>query len=181
MLPIARRLAQVGRNELAVFRLLNTSRGWNEQQSPVDDVNWALEQVAERFGSDLPVALVGHSLGGRAALCSASNPAVTSVVALAPWLYAADGDLDLSGRSVMFSHGAIDRVADPAIAAAVADRLADKTHVGFVSVGGAKHAMLRRREMFDGLAADFVATTLLGRPATALVQRMLNGDRSIVV
>ncbi len=181
MIPIAKRIARTGRGQLAVFRLLNRTRGWDEDESPVADANWALDQLADRFDSDLPVALVGHSLGGRAALLTGTNPAVTSVVALAPWLYTADGQLDLAGRRVLFSHGMSDRVADLRIAAAVAEGLARKAQVGFVAVRGAKHAMLRRRDMFDGIAADFVATTLLDRPATGLVQQALAGDRSIVV
>ena len=47
-------------------------------------------EVAGRFGPDLPVCLIGHSLGGRAALLAAGQPTVAGVVALAPWVYPTD-------------------------------------------------------------------------------------------
>src|ERR1700754_2731116 len=68
MIPIARRMARAGRGRLAVFRLLNSRRGWDASHTPVDDARWALEQISERFEERPPVCLVGHSLGGRAAL-----------------------------------------------------------------------------------------------------------------
>ena len=54
-------------HRLAVFRLLNSARGWDTSRTPVDDVRWALDELASRHG-DLPVALVGHSLGGGVAM-----------------------------------------------------------------------------------------------------------------
>src|SRR6478735_4757255 len=66
MIPIARRLAHAGRGRLAVFRLLNSRRGWDAHHTPVHDARWALEEIAGRLGHRLPTALVGHSLGGRA-------------------------------------------------------------------------------------------------------------------
>ena len=47
----------------------------------MDDVRWALGEVADRLGSELPTGLVGHSLGGRAALLAGGEPPVRSVVA----------------------------------------------------------------------------------------------------
>ena len=90
MVPIARRIARAGRGRLAVIRLLNASRGWDTRHTPVDDVTWALDEL-ERHGGPLPpVALVGHSLGGRAALLGAADPRVTTAVALNPYVDAAD-------------------------------------------------------------------------------------------
>src|SRR6478735_5171734 len=74
MVPIARRVARAGRDRLAVFRLLNSSRGWDTRHTPVQDARWALGRIAERFGRTLPTSLVGHSLGGRAALLAAPQP-----------------------------------------------------------------------------------------------------------
>ena len=176
MVPVAARIARAAPG-LAVQRLLNTSRGWDSRATPVDDVRWALGQAAERFGADLPVCLVGHSLGGRAALLAGSHPAVRSVVALAPWLYPADGGVDLSGRDVLIVHGDQDRIARPAIAEQVAGRLAATARVSHVTVVGGKHAMLRHVAYFDGLAADFAAATLLGTAGTGLVGRALAGER----
>ncbi|KHL17092.1 hypothetical protein CLV56_0817 [Mumia flava] len=175
MVPIAKRLAHAGRGRLAVFRLLNSTRGWNPGRTPVDDVRWALERLRTEHRLDVPVSLVGHSLGGRAAILAGAHPSVSSVVALNPYLYATDGDTDLDGRSVLIVHGTDDRVADPAIAAAVSHALERSAHVTFVRVRGGKHAMLRRHHLFDGLAAGFVTTTLLGAPPRGALADVLAG------
>jgi len=54
MIPIARRLARAGRNQLAVFRLLNSRRGWDAHHTPVHDARWALDEIADRLGGPLP-------------------------------------------------------------------------------------------------------------------------------
>lgn len=177
MIPIARRIARVGRRRLAVVRLLNSTRGWDAHRTPVDDAHWALDQLAERYGHDLPVGLVGHSLGGRAALLAADHRAVCSVVALNPWVYPTDGRRDLSGRQVLIVHGDADRIADPARAAGVAADLQRSTSAAFVSVSGAKHAMLSRHDVFSGLAAEFTRAVLLRlESASPTVRDALNGQ-----
>jgi len=182
MVPIAARIARAAKGELAVLRLLNSTRGWDAHHTPVDDVRWALGQVAERFGPDLPVGLVGHSLGGRAALLAAGEDRVVSAVALNPWVYPTEGRLDLAGRRVLVVHGDDDRIARPTNSAAVArdlGRTADL--VGYVTVEGGKHAMLRRGQVFDQLAADFAAATLLGRHPGGVVGRILAGEEWVDV
>lgn len=161
MIPIAKRIARAGRGELAVFRLLNSVRGWDAHRTPVRDVEWALDEVVQRLGEALPVCLVGHSLGGRAALISGERPEVRSVVALAPWVYPSDAAGGLAGRQVLFVHGDRDRIASPARAAQVASGLSPDADVSFVRVHGGRHAMLRHHRRFDGLAAQFAVRTLL--------------------
>jgi pimeloyl-ACP methyl ester carboxylesterase len=175
MIPIAKRIAREGRGRLAVFRLLNSVRGWDTQHTPVDDARWALEQVRERFG-ERPVALVGHSLGGRAALLAAAEPDVKTVVALAPWVYSTDTVPRLTGRRILIVHGSADRIASPERSAAVARTLEKTTDVTYVTVTDGKHAMLRRRDLFDGLAADFVTGTLLHRKHSGVAGRVLAGE-----
>jgi pimeloyl-ACP methyl ester carboxylesterase len=163
MIPIARRLARAGHRQLAVFRLLNSVRGWDTDHTPVDDVRWALDQLRDRLPADIPVGLVGHSLGGRAALLAVGDAGVRSAVALAPWVYPDDGSVDASGRDVLIVHGTADRIADPdrsAAAARLLQRTADS--VSYVRVVGGKHAMLRRHRTFERLATDFTVATLLG-------------------
>ncbi len=160
MVPIAGRIARAGRGRLAVLRLLNSARGWDAARTPVVDVQWALGQVRERWG-DLPVSLVGHSLGGRAALLAGGEPPVRSVVALNPWLHVGDAS-ELAGRRVLVVHGTEDRIADPARAREVVRRLARTTDVELVEVPGGKHAMLRHATTFERAAAGFVTETLLG-------------------
>lgn len=175
MVPVARRIARVAPDRLAVVRLLNARRGWDAEHTPVQDVAWALAQLARRFGGELPVCLVGHSLGGRAALLSADRPAVHGVVALAPWLYASDGVDGVHDTPIVIIHGDRDRIASPERAEQVARRLRRLTPVTFVSVAGANHSMLPHREAFDGLAARCVAWMLLGRVEGATVQRLSTG------
>ena len=160
MVPIAQRVARAGRGRLAVFRLLNSSRGWDTAHTPVDDVRWALGEVADQLGGELPAGLVGHSLGGRAALLAGGEPAVRSVVALNPWVYPTDAP-QLAGRRVLVVHGTADRIADPARAAAVVRRMARTTDVELVEVAGGRHAMLRHGAEFERAAAEFVTETLL--------------------
>lgn len=175
MVPVAARVAQAGRGRLAVFRLLNSVRGWDTHHTPVRDVGWALAQLGERFGTALPTCLVGHSLGGRAAIEAGALPEVRSVAALAPWVYPSDGRSDLTGRRVMVVHGTEDHVASPTRALAVARNLQRTAQVGFISVEGGRHAMLRHHRSFDGYAATFAAATLLGTPATGAVAEVLDG------
>jgi alpha-beta hydrolase superfamily lysophospholipase len=160
MVPLARRIARAGRSRLAVHRLLNTHRGWDTGATPVMDARWAIEQVRDRHG-DLPVALVGHSLGGRAALLAGDDPHVCCVVALNPWVLPTDR-VDLRGRQVLVLHGTDDRIASPARSADLVRRMQPGTHVEHVSIDGGRHAMLRHGRAFESRATDFVVSTLLG-------------------
>lgn len=170
MVPVAHRIARAARSRLAVHRLLNSHRGWDARTTPVMDVAWAIEQVREEHG-DLPISLVGHSLGGRAALLAGDAAYVVSVVALNPWVLPSDR-VDLSGTRVLVVHGTDDRIALPSRSADLARRVS----AGFVSVPGAKHAMLRHGRTFETYAADFVTATLLGdEPRTAAVAAVLGG------
>jgi dienelactone hydrolase len=161
MVPTAHAVARAGRRRLAVFRLLNSWRGWDTEHTPVADALWAMDRVRQRLG-DLPLGLVGHSLGGRAALLSGFAPGVESVVALNPWVYPSD-DADLTGRRVLVVHGTEDRIALPQRARRVADNLARSADVEYVEIDGGRHAMLRHGREFDRRAAEFTAETLLAR------------------
>lgn len=180
MVPIARRLARSGRGKLAVFRLLNSARGWDASHTPVRDARWALDQVAARYG-DLPCALVGHSLGGRAALMAGAAGSVRSVVALNPWIAPTD-TAELAGRQVLMVHGTADRIALPERAHRLAESLRRSgVSLGYLNVEGARHAMLRRGRVFETGAADFVAATLLGRDVDGPVGRLLAGEDELTV
>ena len=176
MIPIARRVARDG---LAVFRLLNSKRGWDTQHTPVHDAHWALQQIANRLGSRLPTCLIGHSLGGRAAILTADRPAVQSVVALAPWVYPTDTPAGVSGVRFLIVHGSRDRIARPDRSAALARRLSLHARVRYISVEGGTHAMLKRHALFDALAADFASTTLLGTPPSPANARIEAGENRI--
>jgi alpha-beta hydrolase superfamily lysophospholipase len=178
MVPIAQRIARAGRGRLAVVRLLNSLRGWDTRHTPVDDVRWALDRLREAHGP-APTSLVGHSLGGRAALLAGDQPGIRSVVALNPWVHASD-HVDLTGRSALVVHGTDDRVADPERSAAMARAIGGAT-VGYLRVTGGRHAMLRHRNIFERAAADFVTATLLGEPVQGPVAGLLDGQRVVTV
>lgn len=162
MIPIAKRIARTGRGRLEVLRLLNSQRGWDAHDTPLKDVRWALEQLAARPGGPLPTCLVGHSLGGRAALFSAGQPAVRSAVALAPWVTPTDAPSGLSGCRILIIHGSRDRVASQQRSAALAKRISAQAEVEYVNVEGAGHAMLSQHGEFSGPAARFAVETLVG-------------------
>ena len=182
MIPIAGRVARAGRGRLAVFRLLNSRRGWDTSHTPVDDVRWALGEVAKRFDDALPACLIGHSLGGRAALLAAGHPAVRSVAALAPWVYPTDVASALEGRRILIVHGTRDRIASQSRSLALARELSRRhAEVGYVSVEDGKHAMLRHHGVFDRLAGEFAVTTLLGAPPAGALARIASGERLVTV
>ena len=79
---IARRAQEAG---ASVWLLRFTRRGWNGGADRVADARAALDDVRRRLG-DVPVVLLGHSMGGRTAVHVADDPNVRGVVALAPWL-----------------------------------------------------------------------------------------------
>lgn len=173
MWSVAAATTRAGRGRLVVARLLNATRGW-DAGAPVRDAHWALDRLAQRFGT-LPTSLVGHSLGGRAALVAADRDEVRSVVALAAWLLPGDAR-HVRGRRVLLVHGTGDRVAPLTRAAAVARDLGAANEVSFLRLEGAGHALLREAWRVDALAADFARATVLDEPGRlAATRRALQG------
>jgi pimeloyl-ACP methyl ester carboxylesterase len=164
MRPFVSSLRRYGSAGLVVAQVRYRARGWNgAERSPVPDTLWALDRLTERF-PDVPVALVGHSMGGRAAMYAAAHDAVRSVVGLAPWIEPGDPVAPLAGRRLLIAHGDSDRMTDPRASASFArsaDRIAES--VTYVRVEGERHAMLRRASLWHDLATGFVAATVLGR------------------
>jgi alpha-beta hydrolase superfamily lysophospholipase len=194
MAPFGASLARAGASPgLAVARMRYLVRGWNgTAQAPVADVRWVLDQLAARY-PDLPVALVGHSMGGRAAIYAADHPAVRTVVALAPWVEPGDPYRSLAGRSVLVVHGDGDRMTSPRASAAWTRQAATVAErATYVSVRGDGHAMLRRAGLWHELATRYVLATVLdrggratgagiGEEAGAVLGKVLAGEPSLVV
>jgi alpha-beta hydrolase superfamily lysophospholipase len=162
MRPFARLLHHHGRaHGLAVWTVRYRYRGWNgEQRSPVADVHWALEEVRRRHG-EVPVVLVGHSMGGRTALASGGDPLVRGLCALAPWTESGDSVAQLAGKTVLIAHGNFDMVTSPRASRAYAARASQvAVQVGYVVVRGDWHAMLFRWHTWNRLVIGFTLGTL---------------------
>lgn len=190
MVPFARALHRAGRSQgLAVVRLQFRVRGWNGQlESPVGDARWALDRIGERYPG-VPIALIGHSMGGRTALRVADDDSVAAVAAVAPWLPPAEPVAAIGGRRILIMHGTRDRMTDPRMSAAWAVRArAAGARVSYISVRGEHHSMLRRARLWHRLVTGFVLGALWDAPADGtararpnVVRQALAGEPSVVV
>jgi len=157
MRPFAWGLRHAGRRAgLAAWLVHYRYRGWNgADASPVPDAGWALDEVRRRHGQ-VPVVLLGHSMGGRTALRAAGDPSVRGVLALAPWLSREEPVAQLAGRRILIAHGTRDHVTSPRASRAYAERAqAVTSQVSFVPVTGDTHAMLLRFPVWQRLATRF--------------------------
>ena len=162
MWPIARALRRAGRSDgLAVWLLRYRYRGWNgDEMSPLADARWALDEVRRQHGA-VPIALAGHSMGGRTALRVAGDEQVRGVVALAPWLFDTEPVDQLAGRSVLIVHGTRDRVTSPDASRRYTERArAFTADVEYVSLRGESHGMLLRPRTWNRLTTQFVCRAI---------------------
>lgn len=159
MVPFARNLGRVP--GLAVWLLCNRYRGWNAPDlDPVADARRALARIHEEY-PDVPVAIVGHSMGGRVALRVADDPAVVGVCALAPWTPSGEPVAQLAGRTVFIAHGDRDRMTDPGLSLRYAERAKSATRtVARFDVRGDAHALLRRYNEWTRLVRSFTLGVL---------------------
>lgn len=135
-------------------------QGWNgEQASPAADLERILDVIASTFGA-VPVVLVGHSMGARAAFRAAGHPAVTAVAGLAPWLPPGEPVCQLAGRRVLLAHGTADHITSPRESWAYAGRAREVTEVAVIEVRDGEHTMLRRAALWHEIAADFCRLAL---------------------
>lgn len=138
---------------LGTWLLRYRERGWNAG-SPVTDARWALEQVRRELG-DVPVVLLGHSMGARTAVHVAADPAVVGVVALAPWWSAADPVRTLAGKHVRAAHGRTDRITSYRMTDAYVARAARvAASASLTDMGRVGHYLLRRSGDWNAFALD---------------------------
>jgi acetyl esterase/lipase len=154
MLPFAWMLARRG---LAVSMLRYRVRGWNAPaRDALVDARWATGEIADRHPG-VPVVLLGHSMGGRAALAAAGAPNVAAVCALAPWLDGSNPVGQLAGRTVLIAHGDRERYTDPAESYAYALRAKTAgVSICRFELPGAGHFMLSRIGDWNRLVRRFV-------------------------
>lgn len=162
MLPFGRAIARRATGHpLAIGMARYRHRGWNgDRADTAADARTALDALGRLVGP-VPVVLVGHSLGGRAALRVADHPLVRAVVALAPWCPPDEPVAQLAGGRAVLLHCPADRVTDPrgswefvrrARAAGVAACGVEMPYGG--------HAMLRHAADWHDLTARLVAGLL---------------------
>ncbi|WP_116452159.1 alpha/beta fold hydrolase [Blastococcus litoris] len=130
--------------------------GWNGiAADALADVRWSLRRIREEHG-DVPVVLVGHSMGGRAVLRAGGEFGVRAVCALAPWTPPGEPVAHLRGATVAILHGRGDRWVPAALSAEFAPRAqAAGAHVARFTVAGG-HSMVRRAMVWHAFARDVV-------------------------
>jgi len=159
MHPVLRAAAAASPRDVLLGQVRYRHRGWNDGD-PAQDALRALDALRRLVG-DVPVVLVGHSMGARAALRAASHPLVCGVVALAPWCPPVDSAGHLGGARVVLLHGDRDRVVDLADSVDYVRRArAAGAQAGMVVVRGGDHAMLRRGAAWHRATAEAVGQML---------------------
>ena len=139
---------------VASWLLRYRHRGWNGGTGPVDDARWALEQVRDEYG-DVPVVLLGHSMGARAATHVAAEPGVVGVVGLAPWFPPDEPVTALAGRHLVAAHGRRDRITSFRATSAYVERArAVAASAAQHDMGPVGHYLLRRVSAWNDVAAD---------------------------
>lgn len=153
----------------AVWLLRYEKRGWNAGApggpSPIQDARWALDQVRQAHG-EVPVVLLGHSMGGRTAAQVADDPNVVGVVGLAPWLDPGDPVAPLAGKTLVAGHGQRDRITSARASRAYVERAREvAAGAEFVPLGLAGHYMLYRPGRWNRFALESSLGVLAGAGA----------------
>jgi pimeloyl-ACP methyl ester carboxylesterase len=157
MVPFTRSLRRA-LDDTAVLQLQYRYRGWNgAEESPVQDARWALTQIRDRYG-DVPVTLLGHSMGGRTAAAVADDKSVVAIAALAPWWPSGDETkLMRPDQSLLVVHGTADRWTDPALSRAATETASTRGIAArYISMPRSGHFMLRAPWRWSNLVRDFV-------------------------
>lgn len=157
LLPFSWSLARLP-GPLAVGRLRFGVRGWNgDERSPVADAEWALGEIRQQFPGR-PVAVIGHSMGGRVALHVADDPDVDLLVGLAAWVEPSDPVPVRDGMRSVFMHSDRDRITSIAGPRRVVQALRDEGKpASLIRIAESDHPMLRRAGTWTALVTETVA------------------------
>jgi predicted esterase len=158
--------------------------GWNGMAADAyADVRWSLDRIRAEHGTQVPIVLVGHSMGGRAALRAGGDGQVRAVCALAPWTPPGEPTGHLRKQTVAILHGRGDRWVPASLSAEFAVRAQEAgAQVARFTVAGG-HSMLRRAHLWHTFVRDVVvAGAGLGpmRPDVAAALRR-TGPESLAV
>ena len=153
---------RVHRAGYAILLLRFDVQGWNARRgvpSPVSDARWALEEIRRRY-ADLPVVLLGHSMGARTALHVADDPAVVGVIGLAPWFPANEDVSTIAGKRLVAAHGSRDRITSARQTRRLLERAeATAASVEFIDMGFLGHYMLTHVRQWHRVALRKVLET----------------------
>jgi predicted esterase len=162
MRPFVRALARATEGRRVVLAEARyRHRGWNgDRADAARDAADALAELALRTDG-APVVLVGHSMGGRAALRVAGTPGVVGTVALAPWCPPGEPVAQLAAARLVMLHAAADRITSPAESLRMAERArAEGAAVCRFVLPGGDHAMLRQAAVWHALTTRAVCGLL---------------------
>lgn len=162
VMPFVRAITRRGRSQVAVAFLKYAVRGWNAEADPLRDARWALSEIKAAYG-DLPLGLVGYSMGARVALQLAGECAASSLVTLSAWVEPSETHQwhACPDLKALLLHGSDDRVTDPAGSQLAAGALrAGGAQVEVEIVPGDTHAILKNARYWHRRAADFTITSL---------------------
>ncbi|MET0524276.1 MAG: alpha/beta fold hydrolase [Nocardioides sp.] len=162
---IAPRLHEAG---VGSWLLRYRHRGWNGGSGAIEDARWALAEV-RRVHGEVPVVLLGHSMGARTAIHVADDPQVVGVVGLAPWFPPNEPVRALAGRHLVAGHGHRDKITSYRATAAYVERarsVADSAELH--DMGPVGHYLLRRVRAWNELASSSALSMLSSsRPGAA--------------
>jgi pimeloyl-ACP methyl ester carboxylesterase len=146
---------------VGVWVLRYRTVGWNgDGADKVSDARWALDRVEAELG-DVPVALIGHSMGGRTACRAADHALVRGVVALAPWLPPTDPVDALTGRELHAAHGRRDHITRASDTRAYVDLARTVARAAsFTDMGDRGHYLLRGVHAWNAFTLDRVRRVL---------------------
>jgi pimeloyl-ACP methyl ester carboxylesterase len=137
---------------VSLWLVRNRFTSWNAptdqaEPAPVADARTGLEAIQTAHGEDVPVVLVGHSMGARAALHVVDDPTVVGLVAVAPWLPPEEPVETLRDRHLAAAVSGADTEVEPSDVRAFvarADRVARSTvfeQIGDRGPGALAHGM----------------------------------------
>lgn len=154
---VAPRVADAG---AGVWLVRYDQRGWNGGADRVADARRALDELRAAHG-DVPVVLLGHSMGARVAVHVADDPSVVGVVGLAPWWSAEDPVTTLAGRTLRAAHGRRDRITSFRETTRYVERargVADSVELR--DMGALGHYMLSGSQRWHDVAVDLTLEAL---------------------
>ena len=159
---------ELGAAGIGVGMLRFTVKGWNAPRatpatgpqaspaalpSPVRDARSALDELHAEH-PDVPIVLLGHSMGARTAAWVADQPGVVGVVGLAPWFPHDDPVEALAGKHLVAAHGHRDRITSAKATRRYLQRAAAvAAEARFVDMGGLGHYMLTGVRRWNATAA----------------------------